>query len=127
MVDVTIVVKRLDDNFFQQKTLIENAYSTSSTYITNTGSSALEVKGKRENLTVNLVELLFPVLFPSQPIETNLKVYKIDAYGGGFKKKDILWYYPDALQPRVDGVDIMIDPKVTDLTGIIIEYKYEEA
>jgi len=127
MVDVTVVIKRLDGNYFQQKTLIENAYSSSSSYITNEGASAIVARGRAEDLDDNLVEIAFPNEFPVPPIETKLEVYKISAYGGGFKRKDILWYYPDSLQPRVDGVDIQIDPEVVDLTGIIIEYTYEEA
>lgn len=127
MVDVTVVIKRLDDNFFQQKTLIENAYSSSSTYVINQGASAIAAKGKVEDLDNNLVEIAFPNEFPTPPIETKLEVYKLQLYGTEYKRKDILFGYVDNLQPRVDGVDIRIDSRVTDLTGIIIEYIYEEA
>lgn len=76
--------------------------------------------------SANLVEILFIESFLTPPIEIKMEVYIMVPYGSGYKRKDILWVYLDANQPRLDGVDIVIDARVTDLTGIIVEYKYEE-
>jgi hypothetical protein len=128
MVDVTVVIKRLDGNFFQQKTLIENAYRFSSTYLLNQGASAIFARGEVSDLDAHLVEIDFPNEFPSPPIETRFIVYKIVLQQDGtYAKKNIPWGYVDASQPSVTGFEILINEEFTpDLTGVIIQYVFDE-
>lgn len=87
-----------------------------------------EEKGTVTDLPDHTVVIPFlTVVFTEQPLETVMKVYRIEKQSDNtYREFDVPWGYIDELQPTLTDVTIKINPEYTpDLTGVVIKYKYE--
>jgi hypothetical protein len=125
-VNVTITVKRLDDNYFQEKTLINNSYSSTATYITNIGAiTKIPERGRIEDLSSRNVHRDFVEEFSEIPFEDKFHVYRfVEEAPGKYRKRDVMFYQSSSWL-TVSGFDIVIED-FEPLAGIIIEYKFTE-
>ncbi len=78
------------------------------------------------NLQSHNVKIVFAKTFLEQPVIVQFDVYRYTPRGSAYIKRDVLYTYPDNLQPTKTGIEINIDSR-EPLAGIIIEYEFKES
>ena len=128
MVDVTIVRKRADSNYFQQESLLANSYVTSFTGITQIGASSHVEKNRLTDLDSRTVTIPFKSEFPLIPFEDKFEVYRMkEEVPGEYRRSNVLFYQAlDWLTTAGFEITIESEAMAGPLEGIIIEYKFSE-
>lgn len=83
-------------------------------------------KGTLENLPSRSVSIAFAKVFDTIPTPTHFKVYRwVDLLGNGYwSKQDVPFHFVNSQPVSVSGFSFLIDD-TEDLTGVIVEYKFE--
>lgn len=129
MVDITVISRRLDEDYFQQRTQPAYSYTNSSTAVT-AGGVPLHVERARltdldNSSDDHTITITFSAEFPIIPLTTRFKVYRFaQVVPGKYRRKDVP-YYQAVDWLTITGFEIEIEAD-EDLTGVIIEYKFEE-
>lgn len=118
-VSVSVIRRRIEDD----------STSTKSTYVVQPTTRLRHVESIIvTGLTSHTYYFEFNTAFTETPIQIKAEVYKLGVQSNGtYRRDEINWGYTDNLQPTLEGVEIKINDQYhPDLTGIVIEFKYEE-
>jgi len=129
-IDVTITRKKVNTNYYGNSTpnYVYNKTATSVFTTTEGGFAAHDEKAYLTDLDdsthEHTITVVFNAAFLAIPITSKFEVYRNAPYGGGYKRKDVLFTHAESW-PDLTGFEIEIDSR-EDLTGVIIEYIFLE-
>lgn len=122
-----------DDAYGIHLTLQQADYSLDWDFVARSSKSPSPyIKHTEENVltevTTHTVTVIFKRPFSSKPMEIKLQVYRMELQpDNSYQRQNVPWGYSDALQPTETGFAIKINQTFTpDLTGVILDYKFEE-